>query len=264
MMPSSDIRQNIEHLKKLVGKLSDKDLEIQRLNKKLSCRLLILTQPPGKLGSLKLLDVVDLGLLQKIQDQFSESYDVASVIYDEHGEVITEPSNFSDFCLLLRTSEIGLRRCNESKEHHYKMTVQHGKSVLDVCRNFEELLDGSIPLFIGKRRVGTWCCGQRKTKVIPREKIESYAKEIVLDPDALYLAYQKLKIGNVAMFQLAIKFLNTLCEALSLLGLQNIQQAQCLLRQETLEKKLEEIFAKDMCRGKNQTRRASDSLWKKG
>lgn len=262
-MPSSDVRQHIEHLKKLVSGLDDKDLEINRLNEELSYRLLVLTQPPGDLGGLKLLDVIDLSLLQKIQDQFSESYDVASVIYNEHGEVITKPSNFSDFCLLLRTSEIGLQRCNESKEHHYKMTVQHGRPVLDVCRNFKELLDGSIPLFVGKRRVGTWCCGQRKTKVIPRARVEDYAKKIGLDPDTLYLAYQKLKIGSVPMFQLAIKFLNTLCETLSLLGLQNIQQAQCLLRQETLENKLEEIFVKDMCRGKNQTRRASDSLWKK-
>lgn len=47
----------------------------------------------------ELKDLVDLNLLQKFQDDFANSFGIASITLDENGNALTRGSNLTDFCM---------------------------------------------------------------------------------------------------------------------------------------------------------------------
>jgi ligand-binding sensor protein len=232
-----DISKELKQLKRLTKYLATSPFV--ESNKKLQEKLLVFSNPKRSTENLKLTDIISVELLQVLQDKFSETYNIASVIYDEYGVLITRPSNFSKFCKLLRTSELGLYRCDLSKERHYKKAVEKGGVCLDVCQNFSELLDCSIPFGVEGRRVGTWCVGQRAVKELKENKVKKYAKEVGVDPNELWEYSKLLSTGTREDYQKVIDFLSAICEALSVLGLQNIQQAKELYKRKLLELELE-------------------------
>lgn len=224
------ISNEIKHLKKLTNNLNITGDSIRKQNKQLYKKISVLSNPNMETKHLKLVDIIDIELLQSLQDKFSDSYNVASVIYDECGVSITNPSNFSDFCRLIRTSPLGLKRCEFSKKRHHEMTIEKGGACLDGCKNFTELLDGSVPFYIEDRRVGTWCAGQRKICSLCDDKVKRYADEIEVDPDELLYCSKLLSTGTVEEYKKIISFLDYMCRTISILGLQNIKQAKELYK----------------------------------
>ena len=66
-------------------------------------------------NKIQLKDVLDLNLLQKFQDNFAESMDVASVTVDMDGVPITKPSSYTSFCMdYTHSTQIGDDRCAAS------------------------------------------------------------------------------------------------------------------------------------------------------
>jgi PAS domain S-box-containing protein len=187
-------------------------------------RLLALSQPVGEIGELKLTDVIDIDVLQELQDSFAESYDIAALIFDDKGKPITEPSNFSDFFKIIRSTQKGMKRCEISDSNLYQL-VADGLSAVTNCRNFEEIQDGAVPVFLGDKHIATWGIGQKATTELPEGKVHSYAKEIGVDADQLVAAAKKLKTGSKEQLEQAVSFLKVITNNISLLGLQNIQQA---------------------------------------
>ena len=47
---------------------------------------------------LKLTDLIDIEMLQRIQDAFADMTGMAVVTVDENGAPVTKESNFTDFC----------------------------------------------------------------------------------------------------------------------------------------------------------------------
>jgi len=221
------IRKELEHLKKLTSNLNIAEKYIKEKNTQLYKKL---SEPTIETEHLVLTDIVDLDILQNLQDKFSDSYNIASVIYNEKGVSITNPSNFSDFCRLIRTSPLGLKRCEYSKKRHYEITTKKGDTSLDACKNFSELLTGLVPFYIEGRRVGTWCIGQRMVRLINEDKIRKYAEEIEVSPDELVRCSASLSIGTIEEYQKIIVFLDCMCTAISLFGLRNTKQAKKLYK----------------------------------
>ena len=230
----------IKRLKELSTSLFSSPLA--EVNEKLQEKLLVLSNPGVDTSNFRLVDLVDVGLLQSLQDSFSHTYNIASVIYDEHGVPITKPSNFSKFCMLLRSSKLGLHRCELSKIRHYEMTIECGGACLDVCQNFGELLDGSVPLEIEGRRIGTWCAGQRVVEPLHEDRIRKYAIEVGVNPDELWEYSKLLPTGTKEDYKKIIDFLDTMCKAMSLLGLQNVKQAREIYKRRINEAKYKTIF----------------------
>lgn len=83
--------------------------EQKQAEEALKNKLLANSQSVGETSDLILTDVIDI--LQQLQDGFAESHDVASLIFDDKGKPITKPSNFSDFCKIIRATTEGLKRC---------------------------------------------------------------------------------------------------------------------------------------------------------
>ena len=59
-------------------------------------------------GELKLTDLIDREILQKVQDGFANMTGMAALTTETDGTAVTEGSNFSDFCMrYTRGSKIG-------------------------------------------------------------------------------------------------------------------------------------------------------------
>jgi ligand-binding sensor protein len=200
-------------------------------------KLALLSHPAVETGDLKLTDIIDVDVLQKLQDGFAESYDVASLIFDDKGKPITRPSNFSDFCKIIRATTKGLKKC-EISDATLSRLVDGGSSAIAPCSNFKEIQDGAVPLFIGSRRVATWGIGQKAISDLSEEKVRSYATEIGANADQLAAAAKKLKIGSKEQFKKAVFFLETMAGNISLLGLQNMQLSREIAERRYVEEEL--------------------------
>jgi len=192
--------------------------------------------PAGVSDELKLTDVIDVKLLQQLQDTFAESYGVASLIFDETGNPITKPSQFSTFCQLIRATTDGMRRC-EISDARIARQVAKGSPAVAPCENFEEILDGAVPIFIGDRHVATWGIGQRVVHELSEERVRRFAERIGADPDQLVAAARELQPGSKEQFQRAVAFLERVTATLALLGAQN-RELRTL--REQLETRVEE------------------------
>lgn len=199
-------------------------------------KLALLSQPAAETGDLKLTDIIDVDVLQKLQDGFAESYDVASLIFDDKGKPITRPSNFSDFCKIIRATTKDLKKC-EISDATLSRLVDGGSPAIAPCSNFKEIQDGAVPLLIESRRVATWGIGQKLTTELPEEKVRSYAIEIGANTDQLAAA-KKLKIGSKEQFKKAVFFLETMAGNISLLGLQNMQLSREIAERRCVEEEL--------------------------
>ncbi len=200
-------------------------------------QLLALTQPSIELSGLRLTDIIDITLLQELQDAFASCHGVASLIFSSTGEPITEASNFSQFCSILRSTERGRVNCMRS-DSRLARRVARGVPVIASCQNFHEILDGAVPIIIGGQHIATWAIGQVLTAPLDEGRVRQYAHEIGADEDELVSASKKLISMPRPRFEKLVELMRIIAEDLSLLGLQNLQQAQELAERKRLEEEL--------------------------
>lgn len=211
--------------------------ERKRAEEALEHRILALTQPSGELSNLALTDIIDVSLLQELQDEFASCHDVASLMFTPTGEPITKPSNFSEFCLLLRSTQKGLENCMRS-DAVLGEKVAKGVPAMNPCQNFKQIMDGAVPIIIGGQHIANWGIGQVLTAPLDAEEVSRYAREIRADKDELVSASRKLKIMPGAKFVQLVDFMAIIADDLSLLGLQNLQQARDIAEQKRMEEEL--------------------------
>jgi signal transduction histidine kinase len=226
-----------EHVENLNEKLKSEIRGHTQAEEALKHRLLVLSQPLGAASNLKLTDIIDIDILQKLQDGFAESYDVASLIVTKEGKPITRPSNFSNFCKIIRATEKGAKKCEISDANLFRL-VADGSSAVAPCSNFEEILDGAVPILIRNKIVATWAIGQKVISELHEDNVQRYAKIIGADTDQLVSAAKKLKLGSKKRFRSAVSFLELMANNISLLGLQNIQQAREISERKRTEEAL--------------------------
>ncbi len=214
--------------------------EQKQAEEALKNKLLANLQSVDKAGDLKLTDIVDIDILQKLQDGFAELYNVASLIFDDKGKPITKPSNFSDFCKIIRTTEKGTQRC-EISDASLSRLVADGSSAIAPCRNFEEIMDGFVPILMGNKITATWTIGQKVTSELHEDNVRRYAGKIGADPDQLVSAAKKLKPGSKEQFRQAVSFLEIVANNISLLGLQNMQLSREIKERKQTEKELDRL-----------------------
>lgn len=121
-------------------------------------------------------EFVDLEKFQEIQDMFSEATGLAAIAVAADGKYITEPSNFTDFCMkYTRGSTEGERRCVKCDNECSGVYFCHAG-----------LMDFSIDLKIGDEKVGAIIGGQVLPNEPDEEKFRSVARELGINED-LYI-----------------------------------------------------------------------------
>lgn len=174
-------------------------------------------------------DVVDLGILQRIQDNFSQAMDIAAMVVSKTGQPVTRASNFQPICRLIRSTDKGYARCSECDAAGGFQAYQSSQVCSYMCAS--GLLDVAAPIVIEGEYLGGIYCGQ----VIPLETRDEYIEEILQRNEFLSLSRDELLKIIQAIPTLPRKRIAAAAEMLQLvasyivsLGVANLTQSKLL------------------------------------
>ncbi len=163
---------------------------------------------------LKLTDLVDINILQKIQDGFADMTGMAALTTETDGKAVTVGSNFSDFCMkYTRGSAVGCVRCEQCDCKGAALALERGESVVYFCH--AGLMDFAAPIMAEGKMVGCFIGGQVLTEAPDFAKVRKIAAEIGVDGDAYAEAAGKVRILEKRAIDNAAKFLYMIADVLS-------------------------------------------------
>ena len=178
---------------------------------------------------IKIEDVVDLKLLQRLQDTFAQAMGVAAVTVDRDGIPITKDSNFCDVCQMIRSTKIGLARCQQCDAEGGRIAHEREKPYAYKCSG--GLMDAAAPIIINGQYVGCILCGQ----VIPEDDREAFVQDILernlplgLPPEEFENAIREMNPLPRDRFQAAVEMLSLTANNIIEKGAANMAQAQLL------------------------------------
>lgn len=142
-------------------------------------------------------DFMDLQLLQKIQDKFSDATGLAAIAVDANGNYITKGSNFTDFCMkYTRKSEEGCRRCVKCDNECTGTYFCHAG-----------LMDFSSDIVVDGVKLGAMIGGQVLPGEPDEEKFKSIARELGINEKAYVEALRAVPVKTEKSIRAASAFL---------------------------------------------------------
>lgn len=154
----------------------------------------------------KLIDLIDVDVLQKIQDGFSELTGMAALITDEEGIPVTTGSNFCDYCKkYTRMSEIGRINCEECDKEGALVTLKEGRPFIYSCH--AGLYDYAVPILLEDRFIGSFVGGQVLTRPLDKDFVSRTAVGLGIDEDEYIEAAESILIKSKDEIQTAAKLL---------------------------------------------------------
>lgn len=172
------------------------------------------------LENAKIRDIYNVNDLEEIVSLFAQVHGVTSAIFDEKFDLVTNAHNFFDSCMLVRTSEEGLKRCLESDKELVQAAESH--AVVKKCKA-AGLMDAASPIIVEGKKFGTWALGE---VLIDGEYDENhfadFAHEIGIDKDKYLKLIKENSIMSMEKMQKLAEFLYKLSEVLGKAGLVNL------------------------------------------
>ncbi len=194
-----------------------------------------------QIENLKLTDLIDLEELQKLQDCFALSNNIASIILDPEGKPVTRSSNFSEFCRIVRSSSRGSGNCKKM-EQALSRTQENTVPFVINCDTFPAIMEGVVPIIIKGHHLASWNIGQVvDSSDMNGAEISDKADFLCLDEEELVSAFGKLRRMSRSEFERTLKFLELLTLQVSLLAVQNIEQRQLIFERDRAEDALKKI-----------------------
>lgn len=173
------------------------------------------------LDNIKLTDVLDIGVLQKFQDNFAESMDIASVTVDIHGEPVTRPSSYTRFCNeYTHSTSVGDNRCAESHKKGGEEAARTGRPYIYKCH--AGLIDFAAPIMVNGVLIGTILGGQILYNEPEDESFRRTAREIGVNEDGYVDAVHKVKVTTEKNIKAAAEVLFIVANSLSQIGYQQM------------------------------------------
>ncbi len=186
-------------------------------------------------------EIVDLNALEDIQDKFAKMVGFSTVTVEATGEPIVAPSNFTDFCNLVRSTDEGSKRCKKCDAIAGSIAVESGKPVIYNCHS--GLIDVAAPIIVNDNYLGCMLCGQvlisgqHGKEMIDTKKLSD---ELHLDEDSIVAALKDVPIIDYEKVRDASEFLFLFSNQIAEMGVNNIVQTE--LMEEIKEKmKLERL-----------------------
>ncbi|KAJ49624.1 ligand-binding sensor protein [Clostridium tetanomorphum] len=174
------------------------------------------------LDSLEIKDVIDIDLLQKFQDNFAKSMDIASITVDINGKPVTKPSSYTSFCMdLTQSSNIGTDRCAQSHKRGGEEAARIGKPYIYTCH--AGLVDFASPIIVDGKQIGTILGGQILTSTPQASAYRKTANEIGVNEDAYVDAVNKVKIVTEKNVMAAAEVLYIVANSLSRIGYEELK-----------------------------------------
>lgn len=184
---------------------------------------------------IKLTELIDVKILQRIQDAFSEYTGMAALITDENGVPVTQGSGFTQFCMeLVRKSDKGSTRCEECDRMGAIHTYEKGEPVVYTCHS--GLIDYAAPIMVNERMIGSVIGGQVRNTPLNEAHERAMARELGIDEEVYLEASRKIHYVDEAQVRRAAKFLTELAAALSDMAYQNYNALQSSTKLEKLSR----------------------------
>ncbi len=193
----------------------------------------------------KLEELIDVISVQHIQDKFSKLTNISTITVNEKGNPIVNPSNFSEFCNLIRSSSEGYKKCINCDATGGLKSILSKKPEIYTCH--AGLTDLSAPIIVNNRHLGAMLCGQ----VIIKEKnnknsidVKKLCDKFSLPCKKLSNALDKIVILEYSKIKDIADFLYLFANLIAKMGMSNLVQGELL--EETKEKMKFQQLAKDM------------------
>lgn len=181
---------------------------------------------------IRLIDLMDVKALQKIQDEFSKYTGMAALTTDENGIPITRGSGFTNFCTnLVRTTRIGSRRCEECDRNGAVMTLENKRPTVYSCH--AGLTDFAAPIMLEGRMIGSIIGGQIRTEEVDEEKMTAIAQELGISPEIFITEANKAMQLSKEDVERAAEFLEGIASSLSEMAYHNFTALQKSRRMES-------------------------------
>lgn len=184
---------------------------------------------------LKLAELMDMEILQRMQDAFSEFTGMAAIITDEKGVPVTKSSGFTSLCKnLIRKCDKGRRRCEECDRMGAIYTYENGEPTVYSCHI--GLTDYAAPIMVNEYIIGSVIGGQVRKEPLDEAHERAMARELGIDEE-LYLAQsKKIALVDEEQVQKAAKFLMELAATLSNMAYQNYMALQNSIKLEKISR----------------------------
>ena len=183
-------------------------------------------------------DFIDLAKLQQIQDTFAEANSVASSLTDVEGIPITQPSNHSKVCELIRATEKGLANCIFSGKQLGRKASEKQKYVHQKCYSIG-FTDAAAPIIVNGKHIANWLIGQYSVGKVDEVRVREYALEIDANPEEMIQEFAKMPKMSIQDFEKKLVFLEVMARELSLMGYQNLTQRQQNTELKNIKEQLE-------------------------
>lgn len=171
--------------------------------------------------TVKLTDLYDLNFLQKFQDHFSAALGVATITVDIDGNPITQPSNFTDFCMKhTRGSAKGSQACMLCDKQGGEQSQKTGRPAVYTCHS--GLTDFAAPIMVNGTQVGSILGGQVLTESPDLEYFREKAVLFDLNPDKYLESVKKVNILSKERVDAAANLLYTVSEKISAMTYQKM------------------------------------------
>lgn len=211
------------------ARLGEALAEKSRVEEAMQKRLVALTRPvESGCENLMFDDLFNIEEVQKIQDAFAEATGVASIITDPEGKPITRPSNFCRLCRdLIRGTPGGMLNCEHSDA--VLGATNPGGPIVQRCLS-GGLYDGGTSINVGDRHIANWLIGQVIEESEDEVALLRYAGDIGVDEEAYAAALSEVTRMPKRRFEAVAEALFLIAQQLSLMALQNVQQAQYITK----------------------------------
>lgn len=194
---------------------------------------------------IRLVDLMDVSALQRIQDGFSRYTGLAALTTDEKGVPITEGSGFSEFCMnLTRKTKVGCNKCGECDKNGALLTLKNGGATVYGCH--AGLMDFAAPIMVEGRFIGSFIGGQVRTGEVDEEQMTKTALELGIEPEVYIAAAKKTTCMKEEDIQRAADFLEEIAATLSEVAYHSYA---ALLRSKKIENaaRSQSAFIMDLC-----------------
>ncbi|MCM1288481.1 MAG: PocR ligand-binding domain-containing protein [Clostridium sp.] len=166
------------------------------------------------MGDIRLVELIETELLQKIQDSFSSLTGMAALTTDKDGTPITEGSNFTDFCMkYTRQSAKGAERCEKCDKMGAEICIENGRPYAYSCHG--GLTDYAAPIMVHGKMIGSFIGGQVLSKKPDLDKFRKIARELEIDEEEYIEAVKKVEVIDKERIDNAAAALGNIAEVLS-------------------------------------------------
>lgn len=185
--------------------------------------------------------LVNIEVLQEIQERFAAAIGLGVIIANDHGEPITAPSNFTNFCSKMRSSKEGLKCCVLSDQNLGIKAAQQGKPVVHHCH--AGLIDLAAPIILNGKHLGSVLCGQ--VLIAPQDKKQLHYmrekfKQLLIDQELLELYLEEIEFANQKQIDSTLQMLQLIADYIAKISSNYIVEEELNEKREKLMKELGE------------------------